>query len=250
MGLMTVDLFITCVNDALFPQTGRAVVTLLERLGHQVAFDPQQTCCGQMHFNSGYQKDARRLIRRFVEVFQDKEAIVAPSGSCVAMVRDLYPKAAEWADDPKLHEQVLEIGKRTFELTEFLTQKLNLEDVGAYYPHRVTYHPACHSLRVLKIGDAPIKLLQNVKGLTLLDLPQADQCCGFGGTFSIKNAETSSAMVQDKVQAILSTGAEVCTAADNSCLMNIAGALARTGKQVKAVHLAEILACTEGAAFA
>lgn len=242
---MKIDLFLTCLNDALFPQTGLAMVRLLERLGHTVRFQESQTCCGQMHFNTGYQKEALPLIRKFVQDFQDAEVIVAPSGSCVAFVRDLYPRAAEWAGDPELHAQVTELGTRTFELSEFLVNVLGVTDVGAYYPHRVTYHPTCHAARLLRVGDAPLQLLKAVKGLTLEALPQPDQCCGFGGTFSVKNPETSTAMLADKVQHVMSTGAEVCTAGDNSCLMHIGGGLGRLQSGVGVVHLAEILASTD-----
>lgn len=247
---MKVDLFITCLNDALFPRTGEATVRLLERLGHTVRFRPAQTCCGQMHLNTGYQAEALPLIRRFVEIFRDAEAVVAPSGSCVAMVRDLYPRAAEWAGDHALKREAEALGPRVFELSEFLVDRLGVEDVGAYYPHRVTYHSTCHSLRLLKVGEAPLKLLRNVKGMTLVELPAADQCCGFGGTFSVKNADTSTAMMADKVQNVLSTRAEVCTAGDNSCLMHIGGGLTRLRSGTKVVHLAEILAGTEREAFA
>ncbi len=238
---MTIDLFITCLNDALFPRTGQATVRVLERLGHTVRFNPQQTCCGQMHFNTGDQASALPLIRRFVEVFRDSETVVAPSGSCVAMVRDLYPKAAEWAGDDALLREVLQLKDRVFELSEFLVHKLGVEDVGASFPHSVAYHPACHSLRVLQVGDAPLRLLENVKGLTLCDLPNADQCCGFGGTFSMKNAATSTAMADDKCANLAASGAEYCCAVDNSCLMQIGGRLSRLGTPVKPIHLAEIL---------
>ena len=244
---MKVDLFITCLNDALFPQTGLATARLLERLGHTVRFQESQTCCGQMHFNTGYQKEALPLIRKFVNDFKNAEVIVAPSGSCVAFVRDLYLKAAEWVGDPELHVEVLDLGARTFELSEFLVRVTGVTDVGAYYPHRVTYHPTCHAARLLRVGDAPLQLLTNVKGLTLETLPQQDQCCGFGGTFSVKNPETSTAMLADKVQHVMSTGAEVCTAGDNSCLMHIGGGLGRLQSGVGVVHLAEILASTEAA---
>jgi L-lactate dehydrogenase complex protein LldE len=240
-----IDLFLTCLNDALFPQTGLAMARLLERLGHTVRFQESQTCCGQMHFNTGYQKEALPLIRKFVQDFADAEAIVAPSGSCVAFVRDLYPKAAEWAKDAQLHAQVLELGTRTFELSEFLVRVLGVTDVGAYYPHRVTYHPTCHAARLLRVGDAPLQLLSHVTGLTLEALGASDQCCGFGGTFSVKNHETSTAMLADKVQNVMATGAEVCTAGDNSCLMHIGGGLGRLRSGVGVVHLAEILASTE-----
>ena len=247
---MRVELFITCLNDALFPRTGEATVRILERLGHTVRFNDQQTCCGQMHFNTGYQKEALPIIRRWVEMYRDAEAVVAPSGSCVAMVRDLYPKAAEWAGDEKLLEEVHRLASRVYELSEFLVRKLGVEDVGATYPHRVTYHPTCHAARLLRVGDAPLRLLRNVRGMTLVELPNADQCCGFGGTFSVKNADTSIAMMSDKVQSVIATRAELCTAGDNSCLMHIGGGLSRLRSGAKTVHLAEILASTETEAFA
>ena len=242
---MRIALFITCFNDTLFPQTGQAMVHLLERLGHEVDFPLAQTCCGQMHYNTGYQREAIPLARRFVEVFEDAEAIVAPSASCVGMVRDLYPKVAELSQDSNLIERVKELTPRVFELTEFLVYQLGLEDVGAYYPHRVTYHPTCHSLRILHLGDAPLRLLRAVKGIDLVALPSAEECCGFGGTFAIKNADTSTAMLSDKLRNVLSTRAEICSAADNSCLMHIDGALSRFRSGVRAIHIAEILAATE-----
>ncbi len=240
---MTVDLFVTCLNDALFPETGMATVRLLERLGHTVRFDERQTCCGQMHLNSGYSKEALGLVRRFVDIFEGSEAVVAPSGSCVAMVRELYPRAAEWAGDEKLAKRARSL--KIYELSEFLVNVLGVEDVGAYYPHHVTYHPTCHAMRLLKVGDAPLRLLRKVKGMTLVELPEADQCCGFGGTFSIKNPETSTAMLADKVRAVMDTRAESCTAGDNSCLMHIGGGLSRLKSGAKTIHLAEILASTE-----
>ncbi|ABF43886.1 MULTISPECIES: (Fe-S)-binding protein [Deinococcus] len=246
---MKIDLFITCLNDAMFPRTGEATVRLLERLGHEVRFDERQTCCGQMHFNSGYHQDALGLIRHFVKTFRDAEVVVAPSGSCVGMVRDLYRRAAEWAGDARLLEEVQALAPRVFELSEFLVQRLGVEDVGAYYPHRVTYHQTCHALRILRVGEAPLRLLRHVRGLTLVELPAMDQCCGFGGTFSVKNADTSTAMLADKVQNVMSTGAEACTAGDNSCLMHIGGGLHRLRSGTRTIHLAEILASTEEEVF-
>jgi L-lactate dehydrogenase complex protein LldE len=243
---MRVSLFITCFNDTLYPQTGRAVVRLLERLGHEVDFPVEQTCCGQMHFNTGYQREAIPLVRRFVDVFKDAEVVVSPSASCVGMVRHLYPMAAELAEDETLADDVKAIAAKVFELSEFLVNELKVEDVGAYYPHRVTYHPTCHSLRMLRVGDAPLKLLRAVRGIDLVELPQADECCGFGGTFAVKNADTSMAMLGTKLRCILDTKAEVCASADNSCLMQIGGALHRQRAGVGTVHLAEILAATEG----
>ncbi len=242
---MRVALFITCFNDTLFPETGRASVELLERLGVDVDFPLEQTCCGQMHFNTGYQREAIPLVRRFVQVFKNYEAVVAPSGSCVGMVRELYPTAAELVNDEQLLQEVEELGPRVFELSEFLVNKLRVTDVGAYYPHRVTYHPTCHSLRMLKVGDAPLKLLRAVRGIDFVELPQAKECCGFGGTFAVKNADTSIAMLGDKLRHVLETEAEVCTAGDNSCLMHIGGGLKRQRAGVKAIHLAQILASTE-----
>jgi L-lactate dehydrogenase complex protein LldE len=240
-----VALFITCFNDTLFPETGRATVEILDRLGIGVDFPFSQTCCGQMHFNTGYQREAIPLVRRFVETFKDYEAVVAPSGSCVGMVRELYPMAADLANDKRLAADVEELAPRVFELSEFLVKRLGVTDVGAYYPHRVTYHPTCHSLRMLKVGDAPTKLLQAVRGIDFVELSEKQECCGFGGTFAIKNADTSIAMLGDKLRHVLDTEAEVCTAGDNSCLMHIGGGLKRQRAGVRTVHLAEILATTE-----
>ncbi|QIN77907.1 (Fe-S)-binding protein [Rubrobacter marinus] len=242
---MRVALFITCFNDTLFPETGRATVEVLERLGHEVVFPEEQTCCGQMHFNTGYQREAIPLVRRFVEVFGPYDAVVAPSGSCVGMVRELYPLAANLANDNELLYEVEELGEKVFELSEFLVKKTGVTDVGAYYPHRVTYHPTCHSLRMLKVGEAPLKLLRRVRGIDLVELPEAKECCGFGGTFAVKNADTSVAMLGDKLRHVLDTEAEICTAGDNSCLMHIGGGLKRQRAGVRTVHLAEILASTE-----
>ena len=247
---MRIDLFITCLNDAMFPRTGEATVRLLERLGHDVHFNPRQTCCGQMHFNSGYQGEALGLVRHFVDTFRDADVVVAPSGSCVGMVRDLYERAAEWAGDEALLREVRLLAPRVFELSEFLVTHLGVEDVGAYYPHRVTYHQTCHAMRVLRVGDAPLRLLRNVRGLSLVELPNVEQCCGFGGTFSVKNADTSTAMLADKVGSVMSTNAEACTAGDNSCLMHIGGGLSRLRSGTRTVHLAEILASTESEVFA
>ncbi|MEX0649285.1 MAG: (Fe-S)-binding protein [Balneolaceae bacterium] len=242
---MNISLFITCFNDTLFPETGKATVQLLERLGHSVEFPLEQTCCGQMHYNTGYQEEAIPLVEKFVEIFSEAEAVVVPSASCTGMIHEFYPKVAKLTGDPKLIEGVEKLVPRVYELSQFLVNKLGVEDVGAYYPHRVTYHPTCHSLRMLKVGDAPLRLLRSVKGIDLVELPRADECCGFGGTFAVKNADTSMAMLKDKIADINGTGAKTCTAADNSCLMHIGGALNRQSSGIKAVHLAEILASTE-----
>jgi L-lactate dehydrogenase complex protein LldE len=224
-----VALFVTCLGDTLFPSAGKAVVTLLERLGVEVEFPEEQTCCGQMHLNSGYADEGLALARRLAEVFDGYEAVVTPSASCAGMVREQLGAGAP----------------RVFELSEFLVDVLEVDDVGAYYPHRVTYHPTCHSVRSLRVGDRPRRLLSSVRGLDLADLPDALECCGFGGTFAVKNADVSTAMLSDKVRNVLDTRAEVVCAVDSSCLMHIGGGLARGRTGLRTVHLAEILASTE-----
>jgi L-lactate dehydrogenase complex protein LldE len=241
---MRVALFITCLADTLFPDVGKATVRLLERLGHQVEFPQAQTCCGQMHTNTGYLRDALPLVRHYTEVFADCEAIVVPSGSCTGSVRHQHAMVARRFGDEALARRAEQVGTRTWELSEFLTDVLGLDDVGAYYPHRVTYHPTCHSLRLLRVADRPLRLLRNVAGLDLVELPDADVCCGFGGTFAVKNADVSTAMLADKMRSVLATGAEVCTAGDSSCLMHIGGGLSRLRAGTRTVHLAEILAST------
>lgn len=243
---VNVTLFITCYNDTLFPATGKAVVAVLERLGHTVDFPQAQTCCGQMHYNTGYQDDARHLMMHFLEVFRDAETICVPSSSCVAMMREHFPKMAAAMPDASVGRDVAAMLPRVYEFCELLVDKLRSVDTGASFPHTVTLHSTCHSLRGTKIGERPMQLLRNVRGLTYVELPQADQCCGFGGTFSIKNADVSAALLSDKVRAILDTQAEVCTAVDNSCLMHIGGALSRQRAGVRCLHLAEILASTAG----
>ena len=246
---MRIALFITCLADTLYPSVGRATVSLLERLGHEVEFPAAQTCCGQMHVNTGYQRDALPLVRHHVEVFEQAladgvEAIVAPSGSCVGSVRHQHADVAARAGDDDLARRAEAVAAKTYELSELLVDVLGVTDVGAVYPHRVTYHPTCHGLRGLGLGDRPRRLLREVHGLELVELPEAAECCGFGGTFALKNAETSTAMLADKMRHVLMTDAEVCTAGDSSCLMHIGGGLSRLRTGTKAVHLAEILAST------
>ena len=243
---MRLSLFVTCLGDTLFPAVGQATVHLLERLGHAVDFPMAQTCCGQMHYNSGYQPEATTLLRHFVTAFADAEMVVVPSGSCAAMVREGYPRLAARSGDHGLAAAVAALAPRVHELSELLVDVLQTEDVGATYPHRVTYHPTCHSLRLLGVGDRPLLLLRAVRGIDLVELPGAQECCGFGGTFAVKNPDVSSAMLADKVGHIQATGAEVLCASDSSCLMHIAGALSRQRAGVRTVHLAEILAATAG----
>jgi L-lactate dehydrogenase complex protein LldE len=229
-----VSLFVTCFNDTLFPDAARATVRVLERLGCEVEFRAEQTCCGQMHGNSGYEDAARPLAERFGRVFGDAEAVVSPSASCVGFVREHYARMG-----------VPFQGAPVYELTEFLVDVLGVEDVGASFPHRVTLHPTCHSVRALAIGDRPERLLRAVRGIELVELEEALECCGFGGTFAVKNADTSIAMLGDKLGRVLETRAEVCTAVDTSCLMHIGGGLLRQRAGVRTMHIAEILAAEE-----
>jgi L-lactate dehydrogenase complex protein LldE len=237
---MRVALFITCLADALFPSVGQSTVALLSRLGHEVVFPAGQTCCGQMHINTGYRRHARRLVEHHAATFAGYDAIVAPSGSCVGSVRHQHASLAP----PSLVDDVTQVAARTYELSEFLVDILGVTDVGARYPHRVTYHPTCHSLRLLRVGDRPLRLLRAVRGIDLVELPDADQCCGFGGTFALKNSDTSAAMLADKLERVLETGASVVTAGDSSCLMHIGGGLGRLTTGTRTLHLAEILAAT------
>ena len=246
---MRIALVVTCLGDVLFPDVARATVAVLERLGHDVVFPEAQTCCGQMHTNTGYQHDAVGLVRHHVDVFEQAmargcEAVVAPSGSCVGSVRHQHAAVARRSGDEALAVRAEAVAARTFELSELLVDVLGVTDVGAAYPHRVTYHPTCHSLRLLGVGDRPLQLLRAVRGIDLVELPAADSCCGFGGTFSVKNADTSTAMLADKMSAVLATDAEVVTAGVASCLMLMGGGLSRLRTGVRPVHLAEILAST------
>jgi L-lactate dehydrogenase complex protein LldE len=240
-----IALFVTCLADTLFPDVGRATVRLLERLGHQVEFPQAQTCCGQMHVNTGYQRDALPLVRRYTEVFGGYEAIVVPSGSCAGSVHHQHAMVAREHGDEVLARRAEQVAAKTHELSQLLVDVLGVEDVGAYYPHRVTYHPTCHSLRLLRVGDRPLRLLRRVAGMELVELPDAEVCCGFGGTFAVKNPDVSTAMLADKMRGVLATRAEVCTAGDSSCLMHIGGGLSRLRAGTRTVHLAEILASTQ-----
>ena len=245
---MRIGLFVTCLTDTLFPGTGKAVVAVLERLGHRVEFPQAQTCCGQMHFNTGYRREAVPMARGLAAAFSGFDAVVTPSASCASMVHEYFPALAAEAGDRDMARAVAELVPRTCELSVFLADVLGVTDVDAYFPHRVTYHPSCHSLRMLRVGDAPLRLLRAVRGLDLVNLPDAESCCGFGGTFSVKNPDVSAAICADKVAAIRQSRAEVVCAADNSCLMHIGGALRRQRSGVATMHLAEILARTEDAA--
>ncbi|MCX4807123.1 (Fe-S)-binding protein [Streptomyces sp. NBC_01214] len=246
---MRAALFVTCVNDALYPGTGIAVVRLLERLGVGVDFPEAQSCCGQPQYNTGYRYETEPLVRRTARAFAEHEYVVTPSGSCAAMIREHYPrigrKAAAEGRGSELAEAAAALAPRVYELTEFLVDVLGVTDVGAYFPHTVTYHPSCHGLRSLGLGDRPRRLLAAVKGLDLVELPGAEECCGFGGTFAVKNPDVSTAMGTDKITAVAGTGAQVLCGADNSCLAHLDGLLRRADSPLRTLHLAEILAATE-----
>lgn len=247
---MKVALFATCVADVMFPQAPQATVHLLRRLGHEIVFPESQGCCGQMHINTGYYEKALPLIENHVNTFRpvldgEWDAIVAPSGSCVGSLRHQAAMVAEELGKPRLAREAALIAEKTYELSEFIVDVLGTDDVGAYFPHRVTYHPTCHSMRVTKVGDRPYRLLKATRGLEYIPLPEENSCCGFGGTFSVKNSEVSSAMLADKMANVISTKAEILVAGDYSCLMNIAGGLSRIKSGIRAMHLAEVLAGTE-----
>jgi L-lactate dehydrogenase complex protein LldE len=244
---MRIALFVTCFNDLLFPSVGRACVEILERLGHEVVFPEGQTCCGQIHFNTGYRAEARQLARTFLRAFEGTELVVTPSASCAGMVR-FHLREVLTEDDARLAGPAAEVAGRVVELTECLVDRLGVVDVGARFPHAVALHPTCHSLRALHLGDRPRRLLAAVEGLRLVELPEAETCCGFGGTFAVKNEAVSVAMGRDKVAAIGASGAEVVTAVDTSCLMHLGGLLARERRPIRTLHLAEILAAREAAA--
>jgi L-lactate dehydrogenase complex protein LldE len=245
MAQPRVALLITCFNDTFFPGVGRAVVELLERLGCEVTFPEEQTCCGQMHGNTGFRDEALELGLRTARVVAAEELVVCPSASCVGWLRELAPTLAADAGHEAARSELAALAPRLRELTEFLVDDLGIDDVGASFPHRVTYHPTCHSLRALGLGMRPNRLLSAVHGIDLVELPAAEECCGFGGTFALKNADVSMAMLADKVAHVLATSAEVCASADTSCLMHIGGALRRQRTGVRTMHLAEILAARE-----
>jgi L-lactate dehydrogenase complex protein LldE len=243
---MRVALMVTCINDALFPDAGRAVVTLLRRLGVDVEFPEAQTCCGQPMVNTGYLDEAVPVVRTFVSAFAGYDCVVVPSGSCAGSARHQHDIVAHRSGDAGLAAAVAEVSRRVLELSEFLVDVLGVTDVGASFPHTVTYHPTCHSLRMLGVGDRPLSLLREVRGIRLVELAAADACCGFGGTFAVKNADTSVAMGADKARNVVASGAEVLVAGDSSCLMHIGGMLSRQRSGVRTMHLAEVLAATEG----
>ena len=235
-----VSLFVTCMVDQLFPKVGMAMARVIERLGYQVDFPENQTCCGQPAFNSGYRAEARIVARYFLDTFESSESIVVPSASCTAMI--VHHFAELFHKDPETLARVHALEKRVWEFSTFLTEVAGVEDVGAHLEDVVTFHDGCHGLRELGVKDAPRRLLANVRGLELREMKPAEECCGFGGTFAVKFAELSGAMANTKIQAILGTGARTVVSLDPSCLMQIQGALSRAGSDVRTMHLAEVLA--------
>ena len=236
----SVAIFVTCIVDQLFPKAGMAMVDVLERLGFDVEFRSAQTCCAQPAFNSGYQDEARAVALHFIDTFADAETIVVPSGSCTSMITHHY--ADLFAGDSKTMERVNALTPRVFEFSQFLLGQPNLDSLAARFPHKVTYHDSCHALRELGLKDAPRRLLGLVKDLELVEMEAAEECCGFGGTFSVKFAQISGAMARTKVDSILQTGASHVVSLDSSCLMQLRGALSRGGHKVETLHLAEVLA--------
>jgi L-lactate dehydrogenase complex protein LldE len=241
---MRVSIFVTCLVDQLFPDVGEAMVTTLRRLGVQVSFNAAQTCCGQIAFNTGYRREAREMAEHFVRTFEHDQAdfIVAPSGSCTAMARNYYGELFHGPDDGQWQERLTRLRSRLREFSEFIVSELGVEDVGARFPSRVTYHDACHLLRELGISDQPRRLIRAVRDVDFVEMDAPDTCCGFGGTFSVKYGEISNAILQEKLARITNSGVEYVVANDSSCLMQIAGGLSRAGSPVKTMHLAELLA--------
>jgi len=234
-----ITLFVQCLVDSLYPEVKEAVEKIFLRLGIAVACPADQTCCGQPAFNAGYRKEARNAAARFIEIFGDAETIVCPSGSCVNMVRHHYPLLFE--NDPKYYPRAIALGRRIFELTEFLVDELHVEDLGAAFSGRVTYHDSCHLLRGLCVRSQPRRLIRRVKGAVLVEMKDSDRCCGFGGSFFLKYPEISAAMASDKVRNIVDSGADVVAGCDMGCLMQIQKHLRRLGSDIKAIHIAQLL---------
>lgn len=235
---MKVSLFITCMCDILSPDVGRHTVELLEYVGCEVDFPESQTCCGQPAFNSGYLEDSKQAMKQMMRAFKDAEYVVGPSGSCVGMLRE-YPTI--FKDDSEWAKEAQSLADKSYEITEFLVDILGVVDVGSTFKGKVTYHPSCHMTRILGVKEAPKKLLKNVKGVEFIELPQKDDCCGFGGTFAVKNAVISGEMVKEKSEHVAETRAEYLVGGDMACLMNIGGRMQREGKNVEVVHITEIL---------
>lgn len=235
---MKVSLFITCLSDVIYPQVGEAIVRILARYGVQVDFPKTQTCCGQPSYNSGYWEETRTAARTLLQAFEDSDFVVSPSGSCTYMI---HHYSELFKDEPEWLGKAQRLQEKTYEFTQFLVQVLGITDVGASFPHKVTYHPSCHGSRLLGVKEEPMQLLSNVKDLQFVPLPFAEDCCGFGGTFAIKMSDISGAMVTEKVDHVKESEAEVLVGLDMACLMNIAGNLRYRNEPVRVMHLAELL---------
>jgi L-lactate dehydrogenase complex protein LldE len=236
---MKVSLFVTCLCDVIYPQVSEAMVRILHRYGIKLDFPKLQTCCGQPAFNSGYWEEAKESAKTIIAAFKDSDFVIAPSGSCVGMIHHHYPTL--FKEERELLQQVNELKEKTYEFTQFLVHVLGITDLGATFRHRVTYHPSCHATRLLGVTNEPYQLLSKVKGCQLIPLKNASDCCGFGGTFAVKMSDLSGAMVKEKAEHVLETEAEVLVGIDMACLMNIAGRLSHEGKNIRVMHLAELL---------
>jgi L-lactate dehydrogenase complex protein LldE len=240
--MQNVSLFVPCFVDQLTPEVALDAARVLRRVGYAVDFPEEQTCCGQPAFNTGYWDDAGPLAERFLRVFRLAEAVVCPSGSCTTMVRNFYPEllaGTRFADEAK------SLCRRVFEFSEFLVKIAGASDVGAYFPHRVTFHDACHGLRELHLKNEPRELLRQVRGLELIEMPSSEECCGFGGTFATKFAMISAAMGDTKAGHVEASGAEYVASIDPSCLLHIEGILRRQNSRIRTTHIANILARTD-----
>ena len=236
---MKASLFITCIADLMYADVGKSVVRVLERNGVNLDFPEGQTCCGQPAFSSGYYKEAAVVAKKTIEVFEKSQKVIIPSGSCAAMIHHGYPIL--FANDPKWKKRSEEFVAKTYEFSQFIVDVLGIHDVGAAFPKKVTYHSSCHMSRILGVEEQPKILLKNVKGIEFIELPFAFDCCGFGGTFSMKMKDISAEIVDEKVDHVISTGAQVLAGSDLTCLMNISGRLSRRGSQIKVMHLAQVL---------
>ncbi len=236
----TVTLFIQCLVDGIYPEVGEAMVKIFRNLGFDLACPTQQTCCGQPAFNAGYRREARVAAKRFIEIFETADTIICPSGSCVTMVRHHSPEL--FKDDVSWLQRAGQVADKTYELTQYLVDVLEVDDLGARYDGKITYHDSCHLLRNLRVKDQPRRLLRNVSGADFVEMYDSDKCCGFGGSFSVKYADISAAMVEDKVNNIIDSGADTVVGCDMGCLMNIQGMLSRKGSDIKVMHVAQILA--------
>jgi L-lactate dehydrogenase complex protein LldE len=236
---MRVSLFITCLADLYYPEVGESVVRLLHRYGCEVDFPELQTCCGQPAFNSGYQDEAREVARSLIRAFEHSDYVVSPSGSCTGMIHHYYPYLFE--NEPEWKAKAEALVQKTYEFSQFLVNVLGVKDLGAEFPEKVTYHPSCHAMRLLGVKQEPMELLRNVRGMEFVELPHKEDCCGFGGTFAVKMADMSEAMVCEKASHVAETKASVLVGTDMGCLMNIGGRLNKEGKPIRVMHLAQLL---------